>query len=87
MTRGGMIPRGVNKNPPKHDSPGYDTPVSLTRSGMIPQGVNLAVVSYPGESLDKMFHKISLGAANPGVSISLGSHAMASQTHWGMILL
>ena len=73
MTRQGMIPQGVNKKSPKHDSLGYDTPVNLTRRGMIPWGVNLARVSYPGESLDKRFHK------SPRV------HTPVSQSPWGRI--
>ena len=54
MTRWGMIPGTPGesiKNLPKHDSPGYNTPVSLTRRGKIPRGVNLARVSYPGEGV------------------------------------
>ena len=62
MTRRGMIPRRVNKNPPKHDSPGetdlpgFETPASQSCLGIKPRGVmgpifpqNLPGVPYPEE--------------------------------------
>ena len=69
------------KNPPKHDSPGYQssslgyhTAWSQSRQGIIPQGVKEPNVS---SNLP--------GVAYLGESISPGLHTPASQSYWGMI--